>query len=292
MGRARNLPTDLLRTFVTLVDLGSYTKAGDALGRTQPAISLQLRRLEEIIGSRLVVQEGRALHLTSEGEVLLSYAREILRLNDEAVAQYRPTSIGGTIRIGLPTDYAVAFLQRVLTEYLHAHPESSLEIRCGLSDVVLEKLKAEELDVVVAMSTDSGSTYLSRSWTETPIWATSATADTHMEDPLPLVAHPAGCEYRNRMVQALDARRRRWRLAFVSPGISGLQNAVLNGLGVTALTKHTMLEGMRALTEEDGFPRLEDIRVGLYYKHARMSEAGLLLVNHLIARLDEAGGPR
>ena len=108
-------------------------------------------------------------------------------------------------------------------------------------------------------------------------------------DSVPLAAHPEGCAYRARMIQALDAARIRWRVAYTGPGISGLQNAVINGLGVSALTRYTMLPGMRALTETDGFPPLAEIRVGLFYKHPRLSDAGIRLVNHIIARLDEAG---
>src|SRR3546814_20661289 len=105
-----NFQTDLLRTFVTVVDLGAYTKAGGALGRTQPAISLQMRRLEELVGAPLVKQTGRTLLLTREGELLLSYAREILRLKDEAAYYYNRSKIAGVLRVGLPNYYALTFL--------------------------------------------------------------------------------------------------------------------------------------------------------------------------------------
>src|SRR5262245_4065707 len=128
-----NFQTDLLRTFVSVIDLGAYTKAGDVLGRTQPAISLQMRRLEELVGAPLIKQVGRSLILTSEGEMLLSYAREILRLNDEAATYFNRAKIAGVLRVGLPNDYAVAFLQGVITEYGRLNPETSLEIHCGWS---------------------------------------------------------------------------------------------------------------------------------------------------------------
>src|SRR3546814_9568860 len=123
-----NFQTDLLRTFVTVVDLGAYTKAGGALVRTQPAISLQMRRLEELVGAPLAKQTGRTLLLTSEGEMLLSYAREILRLNDEAASSFNRSKIAGVLRVGLPNDYAVAFLQGMVTEYTRQPPELSLDI--------------------------------------------------------------------------------------------------------------------------------------------------------------------
>jgi DNA-binding transcriptional LysR family regulator len=284
-----NFQTDLLRTFVSVIDLGAYTKAGDVLGRTQPAISLQIRRLEELVGAQLIRQAGRSLLLTGEGEMLLSYAREILRLNDEAAAYFNRAKIAGVLRVGLPNDYAVAFLQGVITEYTRQHTGISLEIYCGWSAEILDRLRADELDLVIAMVNTERAQYLSRSLIERPIWAAAEGAVFNPAAGIPLAAHPEGCAYRARMIQALDAAQIRWRVAYTGPGISGLQNAVTNGLGVSALTRYTMLPGMRALDEVDGFPPLAEIRVGLFYKHPRLSDAGILLVNHIISRLDEAG---
>lgn len=284
-----NFQTDLLRTFVSVIDLGGYTKAGEVLGRTQPAISLQIRRLEELVGAPIIKQVGRTLMLTGEGEMLLSYAREILRLNDEAASYFNRATIAGVLRVGLPNDYAVAFLQGVITEYTRRHPEISLEIYCGWSADVLDRLRADELDLAIAMINSERAQYLSRIWIERPIWAAAEGLKFDPSAGVPLAAHPEGCAYRARMIQALDAAKVRWRVAYTGPGISGLQNAVVNGLGVSALTRYTMLPGMRALNEADGFPPLAEIRVGLFYKHPRLSDAGIRLVNHIIARLDEAG---
>lgn len=284
-----NFQTDLLRTFVAVIDLGAYTKAGEVLGRTQPAISLQMRRLEELVGAPLIRQAGRSLLLTSEGEMLLSYAREILRLNDEAASYFNRSRIAGVLRVGLPNDYAVAFLQGVITEYTRQQPEIALELHCGWSAEILERLHGDELDIVVAMANSEHTQYLSRSWIERPIWAAADNIVFEPGNSVPLAAHPEGCAYRARMIQALDVAQIRWRVAYTGPGIAGLQNAVSNGLGVSALTRYTMLPGMRALDESDGFPPLAEIRVGLFYKHPRLSDAGIRLINHIIARLDEAG---
>ncbi|MFU0507618.1 LysR substrate-binding domain-containing protein [Pseudaminobacter sp. NGMCC 1.201702] len=289
MQNITNFQTDLLRTFVSVIDLGAYTKAGEALGRTQPAISLQIRRLEELVGAPLIKQTGRTLLLTSEGEMLLSYAREILRLNDDAASYFNRAKIAGVLRVGLPNDYAVAFLQGVIIEYTRQHTDLSLEIHCGWSSGILDRLRADELDLAVAMVNGERTQYLSRSWIERPIWAAAESARFDPAKGVPLAAHPEGCAYRARMIQALDAAQMRWRIAYTGSGVSGLQNAVVCGLGVSALTRYTMLPGMRALDEGDGFPPLAEIRVGLFYKHPRLSDAGIGLVNHIIGRLDEAG---
>lgn len=284
-----NLQTDLLRTLVSIVDLGSYTKAGASLGRTQPAISLQMRRLEELVGRSLLRQEGRSFQLTPDGEMLLSYARDILRLNDQAAALFRAPKDSGLLRIGLPSDYGVAFLQGVITDHLRQNPEVALEIHCGLSLVILERMRADDLDLVIAMVDAKRKQYLSRSWIERPIWAGAETARPDIAAGVLIAAHPDGCTYRARMIRALDAARIRWRISYTSPGISGLQNAVVNGLGISALTRHTLLPGMRVLDANDGLPPLDDIQVGLFYKHPRLTSAGLGLVSHIISRLDQAG---
>ncbi|MCF1710347.1 LysR substrate-binding domain-containing protein [Tabrizicola sp. J26] len=289
MALLTNLPTDLLRTFIAVVELGGHSKAGAVLGRSQPAISLQIRRLEELVRAPLLSQEGRAILPTPAGEALLSYAREMVRINDEAVRYFHRSDMTGVLRIGLPTDYAVAFLQNTLTSFLHLHPDVDLEIHCDLSRELHHFLRSDDLDIIVATMPTARMPYLSRAWIEQPIWAAAENLRLLEGRPVPLGAHLEGCDYRARMIDALDGAGRRWRIVYSGPGISGLQNAVVNGLCVTALTQATMLPGMRELTETDGFPKLEPLRIGLFYKHPRLSVAGLQLVSDLVASLESVG---
>lgn len=289
MAQLTNLPTDLLRTFIAVVELGGHSKAGAVLGRSQPAISLQIRRLEDLVRSPLLAQEGRAIHPTPAGEALLSYAREMVRINDEAVRYFHRSDMTGVLRIGLPTDYAVAFLQNTLTTFLHRHPEVDLELHCDLSRELHQHLRSDELDIVVATMPTARMPYLSRAWVEQPIWVAAESLTLSEQRPVPLGAHLEGCDYRSRMIEALDGVARRWRIVYTGPGISGLQNAVLNGLCVTALTHATLLPGMRELTEDESFPKLEPLRIGLFYKHPRLSAAGLQLVSDLVASLESVG---
>ena len=289
MAPVTNLPTDLLRTFIAVVELGGHSKAGLLLGRSQPAISLQIRRLEEIVRAPILVQEGRAILPTAAGEALLSYAREMVRINDEAVRYFHRSDVNGVLRIGFPTDYAVAFLQSTLTGFHQRHSDVDLEIHCDLSRELHQQLRSDTLDIIVATMPAVRMPYLSRAWVEQPIWAASNTLDLPPDRPVPLGAHLEGCDYRSRMIDALDASERRWRIVYTGPGISGLQNAVLNGMCVTALTQATLLPGMRELGEADGFPKLEPLRIGLFYKHPRLSPAGLQLVSDLVASLEGGG---
>lgn len=289
--RAINLPTDLLRAFVSVIDLGGYTRAADALGRTQPAISLQMKRLEVLLDARLLTHEGRELKVTEAGEALAVYARQLLRLNDEAVAKLKGRAARGQLRVGLPTDFSVAFLQEAISDFSSTQSKVTMSIACDLSRKVLDLLHADELDIAIALLAREKNPYLVRSWEERPIWAVGREAALNRQAPVPLVTHPEGCEYRRRMTAALAAEGRDWRIAYTTPEIGGLQRAVSAGMGVTALTRKTLLPDMRILAAREGFPAMESIRIGLFYKHQRLSGAGLMLVDSLIACMDEAAEP-
>ncbi|MGI9503405.1 MAG: LysR substrate-binding domain-containing protein [Geminicoccaceae bacterium] len=287
-----DLPTNLLRTLITIVDLGGYTRAAEALGRTQPAVSLQMQRLEQLLGTKLIDPAGRDMRLTETGETLVRYARQMLQLNDEVVATFIEPQATGVLRIGLPTDYAVAFLQQALAGFTCDHPDVTLEIHCDLSQRLMTLLQQDTLDVVVGLSTSERSPYLVKSWDDVPVWAAAKSYVIDRKAPLTLVAHPEGCEYRSRMLSALADDKRAWRMALTNPDISGLQQAVAAGLGVTALTAKTLTPEMRVLDRKDGLPPLDNIHIGLFYKHAQLTSAGLLLVNLLIERLDQAAKAR
>jgi DNA-binding transcriptional LysR family regulator len=286
-----NLPIDVLRAFVSVIDLGGFTKAGTALGRSQPAISLQIRKLEEIIGSKLVVVTRSKLSLTEEGETLIVYARQMLRLNDEAMAKFSIQPNRGLLRIGLPTDFASSYLQEVIAEFSRRTPTVTIELHCDLSRHLLNWLHGNDLDIAIGILNRDTNPYLVRSWEERPIWVSAADDETHKRRPIPLATHPEGCEYRSRMISALRAIGREWRVVYTNPAIGGLQRAVSSGLGVTALTRKTVLPDMRILSSKEGFPALESIRIGMFYKHSRLTSAGLALVETLIAKMDEAADP-
>ena len=287
-----NLPMNLLRTLATVIDLGGYTRAADALGRTQPAISLQIRRLETLLDTRLINHSGRQMELTEKGETLVQFARQILRLNDEAVARFSDRSPTGPLRVGLPTDYSVSFLQDAMSAFATQHDGVTLQIQCDLSRNLIAALHQDGLDMAVGILSQGDNPYLVREWEDTPIWAAPRGFEMEKSETVPLVGHPEGCEYRNRMISALTKAGRRWRIAYTSPGISGLQQAVCSGLGVTALTRKTLTPEMKTLTSKDGFPAMANFRIGMFYKHARLSDAGLMLVNLLIECLDEASDSR
>ena len=287
----RLMPTmqmDLLRTFATVADLGSFTKAGEALGRTQPAISLQIKRLEELIQASLLERDSRHLQLTTAGETLAGYARQILLLHDEALAHLGARTATGSVRVGIPNDFAVSFLPRVLSDFMVLEPGIALDVRCEISINLLRELRDGELDLAIVMSAEpaAGPT-AARVWTERLAWV--AGRDVMPGGlPLPLVAYPEGCTYRSRMTQALSRAGLPWRIACTSPSLVALQAAACAGIGLTVLSLHTIPPGLVALGPEAGLPGLADIHVGVYYDRDHRSEASMRLVNFIVARLDEA----
>ena len=285
-----NLPTDLLRTFITIIELGGFTRAAEMLGRSQPAISLQMKRLEALLDSKLIVQTGRDLTLTDDGRAMAVIARQILRLNDMAVSQFERRNPDEIVRVGLPVDYAVSAMQAKMTAFIQAHPTLQLEVQCELSSVLMDMLHGDQIDIVLAHFAAPDQQYLFRSWRERPIWVASKTWQPKDDAPIHLIAHPEVCEYRNRMVAALTRKRRSWRVVFSSPGVQAVQQAVVDGLGISLLTRPTLLPGMRVLTPEDGFEVLDDINIGLFYKHARLHEAGHKVVGFLEEAMDSASG--
>jgi DNA-binding transcriptional LysR family regulator len=250
-----------------------------------------MKRLEELLDQKLLAHEGRELKLTEEGEALAVYARQLLRLNDEAVAKLKGRAAKGDLRVGLPTDFSVAFLQEAIADFARAEAKVTMSIACDLSRKLLDLLHADELDIAIALLARDKNPYLVRSWEERPIWAVGREVALVRQAAIPLVTHPEGCEYRRRMTAALAAEGRDWRIAYTTPEIGGLQRAVSAGMGVTALTRKTLLPDMRVLTAREGFPAMEPIRIGLFYKHQKLSGAGLMLVDSLIARMDEAAEP-
>jgi DNA-binding transcriptional LysR family regulator len=284
-----NLPTDLLRTFITAIDMGGYTRAAEILGRSQPAVSLQMQRLEALLGSRLIKQSGRTMKLTEDGKALAVIARQMLRLNDMAVGQFERTRVEDALRIGLPMDFAVQELQQGLTSYARSRQDVRMEIQCDLSRVLLERLHNDEIDMAIALFPGGDQQYLVQQWNEQPVWVAREGLRFAATAPVPLVTHPEGCEYRNRMTAALTAARRDWRIAYSSPGIGGLQRAISDGLGASALTKPTLFTGVRTLTASDGFPPLEPLHVGLFYKHSRLGNMGHAAASQLIDLVNAAG---
>ncbi|WP_448203638.1 LysR substrate-binding domain-containing protein [Azospirillum sp. sgz302134] len=258
-----NLDTDLLRAFVAVADARSFTRAGEALCRTQAAVSQQVRRLEEAVGKRVFERDTKSVSLTRDGELLLTYARRMLTLNDEVMALMRRPALAPSVRIGTPDDYATMLLPDVLARFAASYPEVPVEVVCDNSpDLVAEIDKGRYDLALVTRHPDTKSGELVRR--EPVAWVAPPQGAIEREDPLPLALFPKGCVVRDIAVAALEGMGRGWRAAFTSKSVVAVHGAVLGGLGVTAMEACTVPPTLRRLTEADGFPTLPDIDIALH----------------------------
>ena len=256
------LDADLLRTFVAIAETGSFTAAAARVHRTQSAVSMQIKRLEETLGRALFARDGRAVALTAQGELLLDHARRILRLHQEALAAFDVDAIHGEVTVGSPDDYASTFLPAILARFAQTHPRVHVEVVVADSTTLIERLAQGRvhLAIVTEGHGESGGVVVHR---EPLVWVTSARHRAHEEDPLPLAVFSQHCCFRRRALAALARVGRASRVAYTSLSVAGIHAAVDAGLAVSAELRGTVRSGQRILTEADGFPSLGDVGVTL-----------------------------
>ena len=267
-----NLDMDVLRTFVTGFELGSFAKAAERLGRSQSAISTQLRKLEDQVGQALVQKSGRGLVLTTAGESLHSYAKRILELNDEAVDTLRGAQVEGWVRLGLPQDFAEAWLPAVLGRFARANPKVCVEVRAERNANLLERTAKGELDLALVWGADAAAPHaegladLPFTWIGRPDWGGLAALGP---EPLPLIAFELPCVFRAAGVAALDQAGIPWRLVFSSPSLAGLWAAAEAGLGITLRTAVGMPKTLVGLDPAaTGLPALPTMPLTLHAAEA------------------------
>lgn len=251
-----NIPTELLRTLAAIADTGSFSQAAQMVGRTQSAVSMQIKRLEEMMEKPLLKRDARNSTLTADGLTLLSYARRILKLNEEAVSELKRPELSGWVSIGLPDDYATRFLPEILAGFSRSHPRVQVQVTCEPSGALTARMQRKELDLAMTTSPVAEVDHSVLLRQDPTVWVTSAQHCQHEEEVLPLALFPDDCYCRNWAISALERVGRRYRIAYTSASIMGLQAAVNAGLAVTAISRSIVPDGMRQLTPEDGFPPL------------------------------------
>ena len=253
MNGAAMLDLDLLRSFVSVVDAGGFTRAGERVHRTQSTVSQQIKRLEDSVGHPLLQRNGKQATLTDEGERLISYARRILALEQEARDVVARPVVDGVVRLGLPEDFAAYRLPELLYDFKRARPTLRLDVRCGLSATLQCALDAGELDLAL-VKREAGLPGAIASWPERLQWVTSRAHPIDLaQDPVPLAVAEQGCLYRNQVIHALEAAGRSWHIAYTSPNLHGIQAAVSAGLGVSILSELGILPEHRVIDARDGF---------------------------------------
>ncbi len=293
MGVRPNLDMDALRSFVFGVELGSFAKAADRVGRSASAVSEQMTRLELQAGKPLLRKQGRGLTPTDAGETLLSYARRLLDLNDEAVATLRGADLEGWVRLGLPQDFADRWLPQVLGRFTSQHPRVRVEVRAERSRELIERVETGQLDLALIWGEPRGPH--AELLADLPIcWIGPAEGDPNWSpgETLPLIAFEPPCEFRSAGVAALDAAGIPWRLAFTTPSLAGLWAAVAAGLGVSLRTPAGLPDSVRVLAAAEGsLPPLPQITLSLLAAEAAPPPAVAMLGSILRETLTEALRP-
>jgi len=258
-----NIPTELLRTLIRVVDMRSFTKAAQSLGVTQPAVSAQIKRLQSLLGADLLDKSAPGVSLTSSGELVVNYARRLLSINDQILDLAGPRTDGRTIRIGASRDFAAAGIALGLTRSRLQRPE----LRFVLSDAPLEQLLRDlhdgELDIVVGVAKDAA-VGARHGWSEEVVWLYSDATRIAHGQPVPLVSYGEHCLLTRHMIQTLGAAGREFALTFVSSSIAGLGAAVAAGFGVTALPRSRADIPGVAIWDDAPLPRQPDIHCGIY----------------------------
>jgi DNA-binding transcriptional LysR family regulator len=259
----RHLNSDALATFIAVVDCGGFTAAADSLGKTQAAVSIIVQRLEERVGKRLLDRSRRGVSLTGAGEILISYARRLRALEDEALAAVGGDAAEGRIRLGMPDDYLEVFGTPVMDRFAAAHPKVQVEILGQFSHQLEIMLERGEIDLAI-ITRGPGEARGELLRFEQQVWCAAGGDRRPEQQPvLPLALFPEGCRARPQILKALDRAGRPWRIVYTSTHLLGVQSAVANGLSLTVLPASVVPKGWRRLGPADGLPPLPPLEIAL-----------------------------
>lgn len=254
-----NLDIDVLRSFVTGVELGSFAQAAHHLGRSPAALSAQLRKLEGQIEQPLFMKSGRKLALTDAGELLLGYARRMLELNDEAVSRVRSSTVEGWVRVGLPHDFAENGLPAVLARFARAHDKVRIEARAERNSELIKRVADGQLDLALVWQDERVTRYLEKVAELPLVWVGQPGFLRSKRSVLPLAAFEAPCLFRAAATTALDKLGQPWHLSFTTPSLAGLWAAVESGLGLAVRTSIGVPQHLAVLGKDEKLPPLPTV---------------------------------
>lgn len=279
-----HIDTLILKSFVAVAETGSFSRAADIVGRSQSAVSLQIKKLEEGLKCQLFDRSNRDVALTDQGEIFLGYARRMIELQWEAFSRLNEPEVRGEITLGTPEDFATHYLPGILASFAKHHPHVQLHVTCDLTLNLLQEFQKGKLDIVLLKRDPERVKGGIKVWREPLIWA--AAAHYQLKAPIPLVLSPQPCLYRTRALAALDRVRKPWQIAYTSPSLAGTIAAVRAGLGVTVLPANMIPDGLAPLAGTTKLPNLADSEIALM-KRDNLSQAGKVLATHITSSLEQ-----
>ena len=272
--------TLLLKSFIAIAETGTFSKAADVVGRTQSALSLQIKKLEDGLGCQLFERSERRVKLTEQGEVFLGYAKQIIQLHWEAYSRLKEPDVQGEIRLGTPEDFATHYLPGVLSTFRQHHPRVQLNVSCDMTLNLIEGFRSGDYDVILVKRDPKATKGGTKVWREPLVWAA---ADHHkLEEPFSLVLSPKPCIYRARALAALDKAKKPWRISYTSPSLAGTIAAVKAGLGITVLPANMLPNDIHPIRK---LPELADAEIALI-KRNDLSKASEMLAEHIVYSLE------
>ena len=272
-----NFSSELLRTFVTVIEVGGFIRAAEHLHKTQSTVSQHIKRLELETGTELFVASGRRRVLTPSGEILLGYAKRMLALQDAAVFAVKQTSIKEEIRIGVSRDLSEGILPQVLSRFSRAYPGVRLFVETGLKAELIKQYDRNEYDLTLTLEADPSSGQIIG--TEQMLWIGPEAYEWSPNRPLPLASYPSPCHFRSSCISALDKAQIPWNIVYTSPDLLGLMAAVRAGLGVTVRAKNAISSGAEILTPRLDLPELPSLQVVM--RNRVSGEASEILADEL-----------
>jgi DNA-binding transcriptional LysR family regulator len=254
---------DLLRAFSYIAEEGSFTRAAERIGRTQSAVSMQMQRLEQQLGQKVLLRgKGGSVELTPHGRYLLDRARELLALNDSIWNNFQQPTTRGVVRLGTPDDYALRYLPTLLRRFADTHPTVEVDVLCAPSSELVAKLKADALDIALVSEGHEPRLWPAEElWRGKLCWITSDRYAPHRQTPLPVALAAQDCSWRAAAVTALERAGLRYRIAYTSATQIGTHAPVMAGLAVTVSTISWLPEGLRLIRPDEGLPELPDFRI-------------------------------
>ena len=287
--RGRLLDIDLLHVFVTVVLCGSVTSAAQVLHRTQAAVSMQIKRLEEIARVQLLTRSSRGMELTAKGRALFIYAQKMLMLNEEAMLALHAEVVAGPVRIGTYHHFAAEILPAILMDFSQLYPDVWVEVHVGLLTSLPGRL-GTEFDLIVGVDehVPDGSTLLRN---EAVSWYGAIDHETHLRDPLPIAVLPEGSLFRKWAIESLSRYGRAWRIAQVCTSAAVIESTVAAGLAVAVFKEGTVNSSLiRPLGEADGFPVLPSVNVTIQTPSGILSNATQKLRDFIAVQMHAQAG--
>lgn len=296
----KQLSLDILRTFITIVNVGNFSRAGELLGRSQPAISLQIKKLEGQLNRKLFNKVGQSYQVNADGKWLYQKAKTMLAMNDEVFRELNSQSLKGRLRLGIPSEFASALLPSIVGEFSQRYPDVSLDVTSALSKHLLESKQANQYDLILALLNPNEPLPLSNKALSLDtqievvreddlVWVGDKNRhvwqQAFQQNTLPLVLAPDGCIYRSRVIEQLKQQTQPWKITYTNPDFYGLMAAIKQGLGITALARSIVPDELE-IVKDKSLPSLGKINICLLNQDTQHPQISQTLANYIKARIE------